>query len=699
MGEVRCIATHWRRGGQAALLLTVVLGLAPSAHAAAGWVSPTTLFTAGANAPAQVVVDSAGDTLAVWAQSDGANTRVESAYRPAGAMFSAPLALSAPGENASCPQAAIDSAGDVTVAWLRSDGTNQIAQASYGQAGSALSAPASLSATGEDATCPKVVVSSGGAATVAFTRTDGTNSDVEASWRTTGAFGPAQDVSGTFAASGTRVSVQVVEDQAGDATLAWSSNAGGIQVATQSSGQAPVSAGTRCDPSETLVEFILVSGPGSAASILCSENTENPQSYEIVESSIPGVTSTLTTSSDILVGPVLAVNGRGDAVAAWRVFHFATPSSEGVQAAANPGGASSWGPAVTIDNGANAPGIVGFSEFLTWGPPLASIDASGNSIVAWFSAAGLIESTYQPYGQAFGSSTVLSSLSELASPVPVISRNAAGDTMVAWSDSGGPDNRPEASVAGPGQPLGVGVPMSASGATPSSMAVDPSGDAVMAWTGPDGSNFDTGVTGYEVTPPQLGTVSAPGSGQAGTALSFAATGSSVWSPLTTTWSWGDGGQMTGAEVKHTYAAAGTYKITVTVADQVGNDASTSRSVTISKAPTTFQVTPRPKKGVKAQIVLGWHWLNAWTVVRSITIRRLPKQGRVAVVCLGPKCPRLKMKSATAKNVGKLLKSLTGQRFHAGDRLRVTVTAPRMTTERIQLTIRYNRKPTAKLLKP
>jgi hypothetical protein len=696
MDAVRCIRACWFRRAQRALFLIVLLGLAPSAQAASGWVSPTSLFTTGANDPAQVAVDSAGDTLAVWAQSDGANTRVESAYRPAGGTFSAPIALSAAGENASCPQVAMDATGDATVAWLRSDGSHQIAQASYGRAGIALSAPASLSAPGEDATCPTVVVSSG-AATVAFARSDGTNSDVEATSRTTGAFSPTQDVSGTFAGAGSGVDVQLVADQSGDATLAWISNAA-VQIASRSLGLAFTSAGTACDPSETLAQLTMVSGPGSAASILCLENTGNPQTYEVVESRVPGVTSTLTTSSDILVDPVLAVNGRGDAVAAWRVFHFTSPSSEGIQAAENPGGDSSWGPAVTIDNGANAPGIVGLSQFLSWGRPVASIDANGNSIVAWFSAASLIEATYQPFGQAFGPATTLSSLSELAGSVPVIGTNSAGETILVWPESGGLDNRPEASVAGPGQPLSPGVPFAASGAVPSSVAVDPSDNAVVAWTQPDGAAFDTGVAGYEVTLPQLGTVSAPASGQAKTALSFSATGSSVWSPLTTTWSWGDGGQTTGASVSHTYAAAGTYKIRVTVADQVGNEASETRSITVT-APTKKQVTPSPKKGIKAQIVLGWHWLNKWTVMRSILIRRLPKQGRVAVACTGPRCPRLKPKAAGARDGAKLLKSLKGRRFHSGDKLRFTVTAPHMTAERIQLTIRYNRKPKAELLKP
>lgn len=623
--------------------------MAPVARASSGWVSPSTLFVTGADDPARTAMDSSGDTVAVWAQSDGSNTRVESAYRPAGGTFSAPVTVSAAGENASCPALATDSSGNVTVAWLRSDGANEIVQASYGQLGGSLSSPANISASGVNAGCPQVVTSAGGAVTVAFT--------------------------------------------SGSAPVV-------MQAVSRAPGQAfgpPVAA---CDSTESVQTFALAGGPGAHASVLCAEQAQNSGSNEIVEGVIgSNADSTLATSSDLLLFTALAINARGDAVAAWRTFHDASPSAETVQAASNPGGQSAWGSAVTIDNGANAPGIFGLSQWLEWGPPVASIDPNGNSIVAWYSAAGLIQSIYQPYGQSFGAGTTVSLLSESAGP-PVIATNAHGDTVVAWSQSNGQDNRPEASVAGPGEPLAQGVPMSASGAVPSSAAVDPSGNAVVAWSKPDGAGFDTGVTGFEATPPQVGSLSVPTTGGAGTELTVSATTSSIWSPLTTTWSWGDNTPDTTAAVaRHAYAAAGTYRITLTVADEVGNVASESRSITITRAPAGLQLTPKPKKGVKAQFVLAWHWLNSWTVLRSISIRHVPRQARIALSCTGRSCPRLKPSSVTAKHLKRLLATLKGARFRAGDMVRITITAPHMTTERIQLTIRYNREPKARLLKP
>ncbi|HEY1118067.1 MAG TPA: PKD domain-containing protein [Acidimicrobiales bacterium] len=55
-------------------------------------------------------------------------------------------------------------------------------------------------------------------------------------------------------------------------------------------------------------------------------------------------------------------------------------------------------------------------------------------------------------------------------------------------------------------------------------------------------------------------------------------------PLTSTWTFGDGGTATGATVSHTYAAAGTYEVTLTVSD--GTSSSTASTVvTVAPAPT------------------------------------------------------------------------------------------------------------------
>ena len=49
-------------------------------------------------------------------------------------------------------------------------------------------------------------------------------------------------------------------------------------------------------------------------------------------------------------------------------------------------------------------------------------------------------------------------------------------------------------------------------------------------------------------------------------------------------------------------------------------------------------------------------------------------------------------------MSKLLHGLDGKRFRAGDKLHLTVTAPRRRAERIELEIRTGRLPGARLLK-
>jgi hypothetical protein len=139
---------------------------------------------------------------------------------------------------------------------------------------------------------------------------------------------------------------------------------------------------------------------------------------------------------------------------------------------------------------------------------------------------------------------------------------------------------------------------------------------------------------------------------------------------------------------------GRHSLAVSVTDAAQNSATV-----FDQQVSTFnpQLTPLPRRGVKARFVISWRWAGRVTHLRSITVRKLPRRARLSASCRGRGCPRLKIASADARHVKKLLRALRARIFRAGDKLRLTVTAPHRRTERILLTVRAGAQPTARLL--
>jgi hypothetical protein len=133
----------------------------------------------------QVAFDPSGNAIAVWTRFDGAVTRIESAFRPAGGSFGAATPISAAGQNASAPRLSIDASGRAVAVWERSDGTSLRIEAAVRPPGGAFNAAEVLSEAGEDAFKP--VVAAGPAVdantAVLWTRPDGTKLRVQASRR------------------------------------------------------------------------------------------------------------------------------------------------------------------------------------------------------------------------------------------------------------------------------------------------------------------------------------------------------------------------------------------------------------------------------------------------------------------------------------------------------------------------------------
>ncbi|HET8948934.1 MAG TPA: hypothetical protein VFN44_00440, partial [Solirubrobacteraceae bacterium] len=157
--------------------------------------TPTRLSNAGRYAyGARVVANNAGDVLIAWYETNGSNYLIRAAFKPAGGSLGAAQDVSGSGQNAFSPSAAIAANGTAMVAWYRSNGTNDIIQAAMKPAGSGFFGSASdLSAAGQSAGGPEAAMNDAGDATVAWYRYDGATYRVQATTKpASGGFGAAQ---------------------------------------------------------------------------------------------------------------------------------------------------------------------------------------------------------------------------------------------------------------------------------------------------------------------------------------------------------------------------------------------------------------------------------------------------------------------------------------------------------------------------
>jgi len=111
-------------------------------------------------------------------------------------------------------------------------------------------------------------------------------------------------------------------------------------------------------------------------------------------------------------------------------------------------------------------------------------------------------------------------------------------------------------------------------------------DAAPGYDGPSGVGTPVGLGLFQPQRPTAA-IAAPSSPVAHSAASFSASGSADFYPgdsiASAAWSWGDGTSGGGVTATHTYAAAGTYAVTLTVTDAYG----------LSSAVATHEVTVGP----------------------------------------------------------------------------------------------------------
>jgi hypothetical protein len=188
--------------------------------AGGSWSAPVSLSPPrkGARSP-QIALDPQGGATAVW-EEDHSGV-VESSTRSSGGIWSAPVPLSATGVRADRPQVAVDSQGNATAVWAGRASNGRRIQTATRPAGGTWSAPVSISEAGHRLVQdPQIAVSPQGEATAIWQRSNGSYLVVQGATRPAGG-GWSRPVDITTGHGRGGQHLQLVVDSWGNATAIW----------------------------------------------------------------------------------------------------------------------------------------------------------------------------------------------------------------------------------------------------------------------------------------------------------------------------------------------------------------------------------------------------------------------------------------------------------------------------------------------
>jgi hypothetical protein len=514
-----------------------------SAGASATWLASSSLAPGGTVGNTVLAADPKGDTVSVWWRE---GVGIESAFRLAESPgWSTPTTASTPGQIAENPEVGIDEQGDAVAVWQH--GTEGNVEAATRPASSGIwQAPVAISPEGGSWLRPQVAVDARG--------------DAVAVWSS-----PYPEGSPSAVVNDT---IQAASKPAGASE--WER-----AVWVSEFGKAPY------NKRFSLVPQVAIDAEGEAVAVW-EDQVESPSYVVVVEASVklPGRNTwgSPVVLSDKGSRPQVAMDARGDAVAVWT-------GAGGLYSATLPASSSTWQPPVPVST-------------VQAEHPHVAIDAQGDAVAAWESIGtetNTVQAAVKPAEGAWGAPTSLSEPVEYSHGYPPLypslAIDAKGSAVAAWDGIRSSTEKGVQAAVLPAIGASWQVPVRVAETdgllVMPLVSMDEKGNGVAAWERGARANAAIEVANYDGSSPALEGASIPATGQTARPLAFAVSPLAVTTALgQTTWSFGDGSQAApGTSVTHAFATPGTYRVTVTTADVLGNTTSASSTVVVTNAPT------------------------------------------------------------------------------------------------------------------
>lgn len=620
-------------------------------------------------------------TGAVGAALVAPPTAAAPTWRPITNLFTD---LSAPGSFA--PTVAVDGAGNATVLWSRWNGTQAVVQASYRPIGSTWSAPVDI-AGGRMIVDPQVVVDPAGNATAVWRRVDTDRSVVQTASRPAGgtwstpvdlSTDPSVDLS-------QRPDVpQVAVDGAGVVTATWSRfeaapgqpwtfTAQSATRATDGTWSAPVDLSPAGSPARTT--DLAVDAAGNATAVWRSAATV--QAATRPAGGTWSAPAPLTTTAGDRA-PRVVVDPSGTATAVWHSF---AGGVYGVQTATRPLGGG-WSSPIDLARGE------------VFDTPALAVDRQGTATALWqqYDKGWIVTTATRKAGGAWSAPVSLSTPAR-DSWDPQVAVDLAGNATALWSraDDGG---RVVEAVRRPaGGEWSAPTDLSAPGdAWNPQVAVDPAGNATAAWSRKDGSGYVVQARGLDAAGPVVTEITGATARTARGGGAYSVQAHDVWSRVASArWRFPDGTTATGRSVSYDGTRPG--PVRVVLADSVGNATACTYTGTFTCRSTT-RVAP----------VIGRARLRTHRIRAVGSDARVAKKAKATITLntdarvtftfrkAGSKPVRLVKRLDAGRNVVRLRARLSTRKVLEPGRWKVVVTAKNNagTSKKKQLRLRVVR---------